>query len=91
MGSIVALPVTQRPPGVITPLLGGLKLVSTCWWFCQPQWGNGEVWTVNVIEVSNHTCWPSMVWAVNMIEKEKCLLTWLLIVLNVLTVLTTNK
>ena len=30
-----------------------------------PAW-NGEVWAVNVVEVSNHTCWPSVIWAVNM-------------------------
>ena len=27
------------------------------------------MWTVNVVEVSNHTCWPSVVWAVNMTEE----------------------
>ena len=56
---------------------------------CQPQWGSGEVWTANVVEASNYTCWPSVVWAVN--KTAKCLLTWLLTVLNVLTVLTISK
>ena len=44
--------------------------VSVCLFVVLPVW-NGRVWTVNVVEVSNHTCWPSVVWAVNM-TKNVC-------------------
>ena len=31
-----------------------------------------EVWAMSVVEVSNHTHWPSVVWAVNMTKKNLC-------------------
>ena len=45
--------------------------------------------TVIVVEVNYHTCWPNVVCAVNM--TKTCSLAWLLTVLKVLIVLTTNK
>ena len=46
------------------------------------------VCTVSVPEVSNNTCWLSVVWAVS---NKSCLLAWLLTVLKALTMLITNK
>ena len=41
--------------------LTGKDKVSVCIFVVLQAW-NGEVWAANVVEVSNHTCWPSVVW-----------------------------
>ena len=87
MGSTGACLLIPRPPRGSHPPTGRDN-VSVHIFVVLPAW-NGKVWPANVVEVSNHTCWPSVVWAGNM--TEKCLLTWLLTVLKALTILTTHK
>ena len=74
-GSTGAPLLIPKPPRGRHPLTGNNK-VSVHIFVVLPAW-NGEVWAVNVVGVSNHTCWPSVVWAVNMTKN-----VWLLTVLK---------
>ena len=53
-GSTGAPLLILRPPRRYHPHTGKVK-VSVCVLVVLPAW-NGEVWTVNVVEVSDHTC-----------------------------------
>ena len=68
MGSTGAPLLILRPPRGYHPHTGKVK-VGVCVLVVLLAW-NGEVWTASVIEVSDHTCWPSMVWEVHMTNRK---------------------